>query len=140
MTTGRIEFENNGRLNVGTNVNSSRKNPCVIPPIGWFCTRGSGHPGPCAALPALECKFCGPIPANGQPHSTAQHFLLVFGRYLENNTHYKELVAAVDRDAAQGGDGIVLSKEEALILQRLLSGWVVGPSAQAVIDKLKSTR
>lgn len=24
---------------------------CQIPPLGWACTRGSGHEGPCAAVP-----------------------------------------------------------------------------------------
>ena len=24
---------------------------CTKPPIGWRCTRGPGHPGPCAAVP-----------------------------------------------------------------------------------------
>ena len=24
---------------------------CTIPPAGWYCTRGSGHEGPCAAIP-----------------------------------------------------------------------------------------
>jgi hypothetical protein len=23
---------------------------CPIPPPGWFCTRGAGHEGPCAAV------------------------------------------------------------------------------------------
>lgn len=27
------------------------KNPCKIPPKGWFCTREKGHDGPCAAVP-----------------------------------------------------------------------------------------
>ena len=25
---------------------------CDVPPIGWRCTRGKGHEGPCAAIPA----------------------------------------------------------------------------------------
>lgn len=25
--------------------------PCDLPPSGWFCTRGKGHQGPCAAPP-----------------------------------------------------------------------------------------
>lgn len=25
--------------------------PCMIPPEGWYCTRGDGHTGPCAAVP-----------------------------------------------------------------------------------------
>ena len=25
--------------------------PCTIPPAGWYCTRGAGHDGPCAAWP-----------------------------------------------------------------------------------------
>ena len=24
---------------------------CTKPPFGWRCTRGPGHPGPCAAVP-----------------------------------------------------------------------------------------
>ncbi len=24
--------------------------PCMIPPVGWHCTRPAGHPGPCAAV------------------------------------------------------------------------------------------
>ena len=27
---------------------------CEIPPIGWRCTRGAGHGGPCAAVEAPE--------------------------------------------------------------------------------------
>lgn len=27
---------------------------CQIPPDGWYCTRGHGHDGPCAAYE--ECK------------------------------------------------------------------------------------
>lgn len=27
--------------------------PCPVPPTGWFCTRGAGHDGPCAAWPDL---------------------------------------------------------------------------------------
>lgn len=23
---------------------------CTMPPIGWACTRGAGHDGPCAAI------------------------------------------------------------------------------------------
>lgn len=26
---------------------------CEVPPIGWFCTRESGHEGPCAAWPNI---------------------------------------------------------------------------------------
>ena len=75
----------------------------------------------------IECKFGNPCPgAKNMPHSTAQHFLLAYGRELQNHTHFQELEAAVDRDAAQGGDGVVLSRDEVLILQKLLSGWVVG--------------
>lgn len=25
---------------------------CGVPPPGWRCTRGAGHKGPCAAVPA----------------------------------------------------------------------------------------
>jgi hypothetical protein len=25
---------------------------CAVPPVGWACTRGDGHEGPCAAVPA----------------------------------------------------------------------------------------
>lgn len=25
--------------------------PCMIPPLGWVCTREPGHEGPCAAHP-----------------------------------------------------------------------------------------
>ena len=27
---------------------------CVVPPVGWSCSRGSGHEGPCAASPWPE--------------------------------------------------------------------------------------
>ena len=27
---------------------------CVRPPHGWKCSRGNGHPGPCAARPAED--------------------------------------------------------------------------------------
>lgn len=26
-------------------------NTCKVPPEGWYCTRESGHSGPCAAYP-----------------------------------------------------------------------------------------
>ena len=26
-------------------------NNCKVPPEGWYCTRESGHSGPCAAYP-----------------------------------------------------------------------------------------
>lgn len=28
--------------------------PCPLPPVGWHCTRGMGHEGPCAAWPLLK--------------------------------------------------------------------------------------
>lgn len=28
-----------------------RKEQCKIPPKGWWCSRGAGHEGPCAARP-----------------------------------------------------------------------------------------
>lgn len=31
---------------------------CGIPPDGWFCTRGQGHAGPCAARPNLPKTDC----------------------------------------------------------------------------------
>lgn len=27
---------------------------CRVPPAGWTCSRGAGHPGPCAASPATR--------------------------------------------------------------------------------------
>lgn len=27
---------------------------CELPPEGWYCTRGKGHEGPCAALPKSD--------------------------------------------------------------------------------------
>ncbi len=27
---------------------------CLLPPEGWYCTRGDGHRGPCAAVPKVE--------------------------------------------------------------------------------------
>jgi hypothetical protein len=90
----------------------------------------------------VTCKFGNPCPVLILgTHSTAQHILLAHGHKIKNVTHYEELVAAVDRDAAvQNGDEVVLSRDEALVLQKLLSGWVVGPSAQAVIDKLRTVK
>jgi hypothetical protein len=29
-------------------------NECTIPPSGWYCTRGAGHDGPCAAVPGTS--------------------------------------------------------------------------------------
>jgi hypothetical protein len=26
---------------------------CEIAPVGWYCTRGAGHSGPCAARPQI---------------------------------------------------------------------------------------
>jgi formylmethanofuran dehydrogenase subunit E len=28
--------------------------PCELPPAGWYCTRGAGHSGPCAAYSTEE--------------------------------------------------------------------------------------
>ena len=28
--------------------------PCRVPPVGWSCTRGAGHSGPCAASQSLQ--------------------------------------------------------------------------------------
>ena len=33
--------------------------PCRIPPVGWVCTRGKGHDGPCAAV-AVDVPIAGP--------------------------------------------------------------------------------
>lgn len=30
---------------------AEEKKICILPPLGWFCTRESGHEGPCAAHP-----------------------------------------------------------------------------------------
>ena len=31
-----------------------------MPPAGWWCTRGAGHDGPCAAIPITPpCQNCG---------------------------------------------------------------------------------
>lgn len=27
---------------------------CGLPPVGWYCTRGAGHDGPCAASPSVS--------------------------------------------------------------------------------------
>ncbi len=27
---------------------------CMVPPLGWRCTRGAGHEGPCAAVECPE--------------------------------------------------------------------------------------
>lgn len=29
---------------------------CNLPPEGWYCTRGIGHEGPCAARPTTDRK------------------------------------------------------------------------------------
>lgn len=29
---------------------------CTVPPEGWYCTRISGHEGPCAALPVVNIE------------------------------------------------------------------------------------
>jgi hypothetical protein len=29
---------------------------CGLPPDGWYCTRGAGHPGPCAARAYEEAR------------------------------------------------------------------------------------
>lgn len=29
---------------------------CLLPPAGWWCSRGAGHEGPCAAR--CTCEFC----------------------------------------------------------------------------------
>lgn len=30
---------------------------CTFPPEGWYCTRGAGHPGPCAAHPTDQVVY-----------------------------------------------------------------------------------
>lgn len=39
--------------------------PCRNPPVGWWCSRPSGHEGPCAACPDRglvdsRCNYLGP--------------------------------------------------------------------------------
>lgn len=113
---------------------------CNIPPRGWKCTRGAEHDGPCAAHPALECKFGTDCIKRLGPHSTAQHFLSVHGYKIGFFNRYQEVLDAVNRDAAQGGDGIVFTKGEALLLQKLVRGVVVGPSVQKALDKLNAVK
>lgn len=31
--------------------------PCTVPPGGWYCTRGAGHDGPCAAWPDASAEL-----------------------------------------------------------------------------------
>jgi hypothetical protein len=43
---------------------------CRVPPAGWYCTRGAGHDGPCAAVKLVipvasapaDCNICGARP------------------------------------------------------------------------------
>jgi Carboxypeptidase regulatory-like domain len=42
--------------------------------------------------------------------------------------------------AVPTASGIVLTKSEVLILQKLLKGYVVGPSARAVLDKINAVK
>jgi hypothetical protein len=40
--------------------------PCLIPPAGWACTRGKGHPGPCAAVPVAPAAQGSMIEVNAE--------------------------------------------------------------------------
>jgi hypothetical protein len=86
----------------------------------------------------LRCKFGTNCPQG--PHSTAQHLLKAHGYKIGFYSHYQEVLDAVNRDAAQCGDGVVFTKTEALLLQKLVRGVVVGPSVQKALDKLNSVK
>lgn len=39
------------RAQLESRSNDVAKTSCTRPPVGWYCTRGEGHDGPCAARP-----------------------------------------------------------------------------------------
>lgn len=48
----RIEMTN--RDDMVDRIVEEMENECDIPPLGWRCTRGKGHAGPCAAVECPE--------------------------------------------------------------------------------------
>ena len=92
---------------------------CKIPDFGWFCTRGEGHEGPCAAWPnspTETCPTCGgpatrhevsgafdmrdeyraaPPPAAGVPDVGPRHPVVVYWR----NAALESAAGVVDRYA-----------------------------------------
>jgi hypothetical protein len=39
---------------LGAGSEASQRPECMVPPLGWRCTRGEGHEGPCAAVECPE--------------------------------------------------------------------------------------
>lgn len=128
---------------------------CTLPPPGWKCTRGFHTDGPCAAIPDED----GPFDSNkrskdkiiaGLERAVADALAgQVYGFFLDGPpafmqgneaTEVCDIITADDLNRWFPKDGITLSKSEALILQKLVRGYVVGPSARAVLDKLNSVK
>jgi hypothetical protein len=91
---------------------------CDLPPVGWACTRGLGHPGPCAAVPedlsgALASALEPPSPTAAQaslaqtadnasePSQTATPYPESFAGYPESLTE----IAAHRADNGQSWTG-----------------------------------
>lgn len=41
-------------LVLGAGAEARQRPECQVPPLGWRCTRGDGHEGPCAAVECPE--------------------------------------------------------------------------------------
>lgn len=72
---------------------SNELGECTVPPEGWYCTRGAGHEGPCAAIQEepfdkvdeLATKISYHRLIGSTPHAEARAILAHFDREQRGN-------------------------------------------------------
>lgn len=103
-------------------------NRCTVPPEGWFCTRDSGHDGPCAALPKApetlidlkEAAQRAEMKAEAErlwPSTHAQHGVLL-DQIKELHAEVERLRTLIEPAEWTGWDQIDSIYEEARLLRR----------------------
>lgn len=96
--------------------------------------------------PTLRCTFCGTKGMSHglrTPHTTLQHDLWIEERRIKDCCGYDvyyRMQEETNRYAVFADSAVALTVEEALILQRLLKGYVVGPDARKVLDKINTVK
>lgn len=78
---------------------------CDQPPEGWRCTRGAGHDGPCAALPA---PGCGPQAAMDW-REEADHYRSAYLAALEAISRHQSQIKA--REAGRRVSSVVADED-----------------------------
>lgn len=87
--------------------------PCPLPPNGWYCTRGEGHEGPCAAhRVAHKPQSVSDNGDGGEPCGTGNHFYgSVDAEFVETKCSYcgDELIQPANKtpDSYTGQEGRV---------------------------------